>query len=164
MPEPTTVSTPAPDGSAGAVTGTHARAMRVTAGSLGYHHAVCAECGVSWPCVEFVKDACARLYLAHGLGCDCGWHEENVVQDPGPSAKRTFKVRLAEQPTRIVLALHESGSLTWDAIRTGCDATSADMNLLLKLDFITSVTRADGNLWMLTPTGRAAVKTGGDDA
>lgn len=52
-----------------------------TVSELGYERRVCAECQTTWPCQEMVKTYCARNYLAHGLGCDCGWHEEKVAQD-----------------------------------------------------------------------------------
>jgi ribosomal protein L32 len=61
----------------------HRRTRRATDSELGYSRVVCAECGVTWPCQEFVKETCERTHLAHGLGCDCGWHDdEKVAQDP----------------------------------------------------------------------------------
>lgn len=47
--------------------------------SLGYHRRICATCGVDWPCVNAVKDRCVRFYLANGLPCDCGHHEDAEV-------------------------------------------------------------------------------------
>ena len=43
---------------------------------LGYEKSRCAACEEYWPCHEAVKEACERCYLDEGLGCECGWHDE----------------------------------------------------------------------------------------
>lgn len=82
-----------------------------------------------------------------------------MIGDVSGETFRTFQVRLAEGPTRVVLALYER-NLTWADLRDRHDATSADMNLLCRLDFITSTFGGAeaAAIWKLTETGRAAVK------
>jgi hypothetical protein len=49
---------------------------------LAYTVPWCHECETSWPCVEFVKDRCGHHNLSNGLPCECGHHDEKVVEDP----------------------------------------------------------------------------------
>jgi hypothetical protein len=48
---------------------------------LGYETDECAVCGQSWPCHTAIKERCERLWMDKGLGCDCGWHEEEGRTD-----------------------------------------------------------------------------------
>lgn len=66
----------------------------------------------------------------------------------------TYNVRLAEVPTAVVLALHAAAPLDWNVLRDEHGASSADMNLLVDLGFVTR----DVDGWHLTQVGRAAVK------